>query len=228
MITFCISLFSYAKGAPWPVWGFLFLGALCLISIFSLLRETKTQVVPVTAVVPITPMALQIEKKSLDLRLSPHGDNDESIYLEVKNQGDTIDVSAQLEIVGLSTTSRKFKTLPFNGRWKSDLTTVDFYNEQPESYVGNVRIETHKSRLLKIASLASMVGLDEQEMAIVGIDDETIGWESNPRQSQELPYFIIRITLIAKGYPKIKEATYKVGPKTSHGPFQMTEVVNEA
>jgi len=169
-------------------------------------------------------LAIRERKPTLNIEFSQHSDNDESAYLEVKNQGETINISARVEIVGLST-GRGFKTRPFEGQWKNENTSVDFYNQQPEFVAGEVQIEPNKSRLLGIASIASMVGMPIQEMAIVGINDEGIGWESNPKQSQELPYFIVRVTLVAKGYPKTKEVTYRVGPKTSHGPFQMTEVV---
>jgi hypothetical protein len=163
-----------------------------------------------------------IKEPTLDLKLTPYCNNDTSAYLEVLNQGDLINVSAQLQIVGLST-GKGFKNRPFPGQWESE-TTADFYDRMPEPYAGEVRLERNRSRLLIIASIASMAGMPIQEMAIAGINEECIGWESNPRQSQELPYFTVQITLIAKGYPKTKQATFKVGPKTPHGPFQMTEV----
>lgn len=175
-------------------------------------RETKT-----------VPDAPQVEEKRLDLKLTAHGDNDTSIYLEVSNRGATATVDAQLRIIGLST-GKKFKTFPFSGQWRSELTTIDFYNGESESYVSSVRIEANKSRLLKVATITSMMGFEEQEMALVGIDDESIVWNSHSRQNQELPYFVVQITLIAKGYPKTIDAKYKVGPKTPQGPFQMTEV----
>ncbi|HMG88163.1 MAG TPA: hypothetical protein VK574_20695 [Terracidiphilus sp.] len=162
------------------------------------------------------------KEKLLSLELTSHCDNDDAVYLEVKNHGDTVNVSAKLEIVGLST-GKKYKTWPFIGQWKNENATVDFYDPQPETVAGEIRIECNKSRLLKIASIASMAGLEEQEMALAGIN-ESIVWNTDPRLKQELPYFSVRVTLIAKGYTKTKEETYKVGPKTTHGPFQMTEV----
>jgi hypothetical protein len=169
------------------------------------------------------PLALQTEEKFLDLKLIPHGDNDTSAYLEVLNHGETANVDAQLRIVGLST-GESFKTLPFGGEWRSEFANTGHLGNQFSSYAGSARIDPNKSRLLTIATIASMVVAPFQEMAIVGIDDEVIGWPSSPKQSQELPYYTIQITLIAKGYPKTISVTYKVGPKTTHGPFQMTEV----
>jgi hypothetical protein len=155
VITFSISLFSYVKGVPWPVWAFLFLGTFCLATIFSLLRETKTQVAAVTDVVPI--VVPQMEEKLLDLKLIPHSDNDTSVYLEVLNQGEKVEVDAQLRIVGLSTNDA-YKTLPFGGEWRSELANTGYLGNQFFSYAGSVRIEPHKSRLLTIASIASMAG----------------------------------------------------------------------
>lgn len=163
-----------------------------------------------------------VVKPVLGLKLIPHGDNDSSVYLEVVNQGDAINISAQLRIVGLSP-GRPFKTYPFNGQWKSELAPVDFYNQQSESYVESVRLEPNISRLLKIASIASFA-YGQQEMELLGIDEELVKWDINPRQNQELPYFIIQITLVAKGYSEAVNVTYKVGPKTTLGPFQMMEV----
>jgi hypothetical protein len=169
------------------------------------------------------PPAVQREVEELDLELVPHGDNDDSIYLEVRNRGDAINLSAQIQIVGSTNTS--FKTWPFAGQWKNEVKTTDFYNQEPEFIAGDVRIERDRSRLLAIASIDSMVGMATQGMAIVGIDNESVEWEFNPSQIKELPYFTVRISLAAKGYEKTKEKTYKVGPKTSHGPFQMTGVL---
>jgi hypothetical protein len=170
-------------------------------------RRTQTEVAP---------------PPNLNLRLTPHGDNSPQVVLEVLNQGDTVNLSAQLRITGVST-RRLFKTYPFNGQWKSELTSTDFYNQQSESYVENVRLEPQRSRLLKIASIASLV-YGQQEMELFGIDEESVKWDSDPRQNQELPYFIVQITLIAKGYSEVVNVTYKIGPKTTLGPFQMTEI----
>ena len=221
MTTTLVTIWTIAK--HWPAIYWALLGCLVLMIILwflsrtSVVRETKT----VEHV--LTLPAEAVHEKSLNLKLIPHAENDESAYLEVRNQGDTISVSAQLQIVGLST-GDKYKTWPFAGEWKCERTNVGFYDRQPEPYTGEVRIERNKSRLLTVASVASMVGMPVQEMAIVGINDERVGWEADPRQKQELPYFTIRISLIAKGYPIAKQATFKVGPKTPHGPFEMTEV----
>jgi hypothetical protein len=156
------------------------------------------------------------------LRLIPHCDNSPQVVLEVLNQGDTVTLFAQLRITGVST-RRLFKTYPFNGQWKTELTAVDFYNQQSESYVESVRLEPNISRLLKIASIGSLA-YGQQEMELLGIDEESVKWDINPSHNQELPYFIIQITLVAKGYSEAVNVTYKVGPKTTLGPFQMTEV----
>ena len=178
-------------------------------------RRTETQNVPI---------AQQIkEEKLLDLKLIPHVDNDTSAYLEVFNRGEKVEIDAQLRIVGLST-GESFKTLPFGGEWRSEFANTGYLGNQFFSYAGSARIEPNKNRLLTIATIASMAADAVQEMTIVGIDDEVIGWLARPKQSQELPYYIIHITLVAKGYPKTVNVTYKVGPKTSYGPFQMTEV----
>jgi hypothetical protein len=202
---------AYLLHAPWPIWVFLVLFAQMAVILPLYIMDTRKK-------------QREIEnrpvEKVLKLSLIPHGDNDTLAYLEVENMGEAIDVSAQLRISGKNP-NQLFKKFGFVGQWKTELTYNDFLSEQTESYAGDVRIEPNKSRLLTIAKIISMVGQDEQEMAIVGIDDESIVWNTDPHQKKELPYFIVRITLMAKGYPKTKETTYKVGPKTPHGPFQM-------
>jgi hypothetical protein len=214
-----LAVVAYLRHAPWPVWMFLVLFAQMTIVLPLYVMDTRKR-------------QREIENRNrsvvaeprLRLKLIPHGDNDTSIYLEVLNQGDAITLSAQLGIIGRNP-SKLFKTRVFDGQWKSALTTIDFYNERAESYVGDVRIEPNKSRLLTVASIVSMTGFDEQEMALVGIDDESIVWGSDPRKGHELPYFIIWVTLVGKGYKDVVNATYKVGPKTHIGPLQMMEVV---
>ena len=213
-----LAFIAYLKHAPWPVWMFLALFTqMAIVLPLFIMSTRKRQRETETREKDINPLPV------LNLKLTPHGDNATSIYLEVENLGDTISLSAQLRIVGRSP-SKPHKTYAFCGRWKSELTTIDFYEQQLESYVGDVQLESNKSRLLTIASIVSIAGLADQEMTIEGIDGESIVWDSSSQQSQELPYFLIQVTLIAKGYPEPVNTTYKVGPKTIHGPFHMTEV----
>ncbi|HTG16164.1 MAG TPA: hypothetical protein VK747_13020 [Blastocatellia bacterium] len=217
LIPFSIAIVAYLKHAPWPVWMFLALFtqmAIVLPLFIMAARQRHAATEDREKIIDPIPV--------LSLKLTPHNDKGSSIYLEVGNLGDTVNLSAQLRILGRSP-SKLFKTYPFCGQWKSETATVDVYEQQLESYVGDVQLESNKSRLLTIASIVSITSLADQEMTIEGIDEESIVWDSS-RRSQELPYFLIQVNLKAKGYQTPLLATYKVGPKTADGPFDMMEV----
>jgi len=190
----------------WPAVYWALIGCLiAMIAVWFLTRQPLSREIQIADHAP---------EKVLNLKLIPHGDNDTSAYIEVLNQGETATVDAQLRIVGLST-GRSFKKLSFVGKWRGEYAGL---------FTDHVRIESNKSCLLALAKVDPKAGLNEQEMTIVGIDGESVRWLSYSSQNQDLPHYSIQITLISSGYPKTVSATYKVGPKTSHGPFQMMEV----
>jgi hypothetical protein len=167
-----LAFIAYLKHAPWPLWMFLALFTqVAIVLPLYIMSTRKRQQETETQEKDIHPLPV------LNLKLTPHGDNATSIYLEVENLGDTINLSAQLRIVGRSPI-KLYKTYAFCGRWKSE-PTIDFHEQQLESYVGDVRLESNKSRLLTIASLVSIESLADQEMTIEGIDGESIVWDTS-------------------------------------------------
>lgn len=169
----------------------------------------------------LKPKAIVTVEPVLNLTLSPHGENSESLYLEVMNNASPVSLSAEVHILSIFP-KRSFKTRKFDGSWAIDVR-VERWKSPHEQLIPKITIESSRSKRLKLASVISPVGVGPQIMELVGID-ECLVWELLPLREHLLPYMEIEIILAGSGYsiPLIKK--YKVGPRTSSGPLQMTEV----
>jgi hypothetical protein len=158
------------------------------------------------------------------LTLIPHGDKDTDVYLEVVNEGDPVSVSAQLRVVGVST-GVSFKQYAYDGEWRATLTFQDVrYGTIPYRSTKGVHIETGKSKLLRIATFfIPREAFGDSNMSLVGIN-ESIMWDIELKPGEVLPFFVVQIVLLCKGYRKSIIRKYRVGPIKSYGPIEMVEV----
>ena len=137
------------------------------------------------------------------------------------NNGSPCRFSAEVRILAV-VPNRPFKTHKFDGCWVM-LTRSQEWMNLHEDLIPEIKIETNKSKRLKVASVISPIGIGTQIMELVGIDGEAITWEL-PFNEQVLPSMEIEVIVVGNGYAKPFIKRYKVGPRTATGPLQMTEV----
>ena len=169
------------------------------------------------------------KEPALQLALIPHGDQDAEVYLEVINEGDPINLSAQLRIVGLSTRD-SFKGYGYKGRWSNTLPSPNRgswrnppQTAQEHGHGTEVKVGTGKSHLLRIASVSERDRYNQYTLTLVGIEESVI-WDFSPEQNRNLPFMILEIKIFGEGFTKPESHTYKVGPKAFQGPIEMVEV----
>lgn len=99
-IPVALAFIAYLRRLPWPVWIFLTLVAqLAIIFVLILFYRTHEKQES-SAEKP--ERASQLNKRGLNLRLIPHGSNNDSLYLEIINQADPVRLSATFRILKVS------------------------------------------------------------------------------------------------------------------------------
>jgi len=199
---------SILLSLPWPVIIFSTLIAVYLMSVFVwALRKPP---------VPEEPVIVKL----LNLLLTPHGDQNSLLILEVINKSEATSFSAQVRIIGRSD-CQPVDTSPYTGQWKSTVPVRFSHEYRKPSTLPSVKLETGIGKLLEIAEWER--NGDDAIMRLVG-NDGWIMWEHKPTPKEKLPFFTLQIDFFGKGFVDSVCKRYTVGPKHPYGPLTMTEV----
>jgi hypothetical protein len=219
VIGLCCALVAHLRHMPVTEWALVALAALIVAA--QLLFWKFPHGVAATSGQSTFPVPVNIADTppKLNLELTPRGDNSPNLYLEVVNQGETVNLSASLRIQSMST-GKPFNGFAYEGLWVSGQARSGVQERTSKI----ARLTNQASRLLKIASIesASRPGVT-QVMELTGIN-ETIMWDFSARSTMALPFCILEVKLLGPDCNEPVRTMFKVGPKTGSGPLQMQEV----
>lgn len=166
------------------------------------------------------------EKRELGLGLIPHGDNSSEVYLEVINNSETTQMSAQIGVLSRSY-GDGVKKYRYTGIWSGPIFAMENWNEvQPVRDHGkrtSVVITSGKSHLLRIASVELNDDYGQCTLSLVGLEEKLM-WDFEPSPKNHLPFFVVQVQLFGEGFVSPPPKNYRVGPKASIGPMDMVEV----
>jgi hypothetical protein len=209
LIALCLLWASIFASLPWPVMVFFTLVALYLIVLFAWAFRK--------APVPEQPVIVRL----LNLLLTPHGDQNSLLTLEVANKSEATSFTAQIRIIGRSD-CQPVDTSPYIGQWKSTVPVRFSHENRKPPTLSSVGLERGGiGKLLEIAEWER--NDDDAIMRLIGTDG-WIMWEHKPTPKEELPFFTLQIKFFGKGFVDPVCKQYTVGPKHPYGPLAMTEV----
>jgi hypothetical protein len=208
---------SIIKSFPWPVLMFFGLCTAFLIYLFFTAFfkvETSSEASPL----------LQTVEKELSLLLTPHGQNNPLLCLEVKNQGEDVRLTATMRVVSRSY-GGPVDTRPYSGRWTLLTYKRRFGDHRPKPTALLVTIPSGDYRILEIAKQDPDNGRGNEISAayLVGFD-EFLRWDFEQKPDSKLPSLRLQIEFRADGIPNPLSKVYDVGPVHAYGPLGMTEV----
>ena len=119
------------------------------------------------------------------------------------------------------------KKYRYTGIWSGPIFAMENWNEvQPVRDHGertSVVITSGKSHLLRIASVELNDDYGQCTLSLVGLEEKLM-WDFEPSPKNPLPFFVVQVQLFGEGFVSPPPSDYRIGPKTSIGPMEMTEV----
>jgi len=210
LIALCLLWASIFASLPWPVMVFFTLVTLYLIVLFAWAFRK--------APVPEQPATVTL----LNLLLTPHGDQNSLLTLEVTNKNEATSFTAQVRILGRSD-CQPVDTSPYIGQWQSTVPVRFSHEYRKPPTLSSAKLETGIGKLLEIAEWERN-GDDDAIMRLIGGRNGWIMWEHKPTPKEDLPFFTLQIEFFGKGFADSICKRYTVGPKHPYGPLAMTEV----
>lgn len=161
--------------------------------------------------------------QDLQLDLVEHGELSSELILECINKGPAVTLAATISIESASK-NLPFKRLSYEGKWSRPVTLRENGYGVEYAATSTAYVTPSKPGRLRLATLSAPQKPEGNAYMYLCGTEELAIWDLEHTKDDELPFFILKLEIRARGKSQVLRRRYKVGPKSRNDSLRMWRV----